>query len=696
MKRCILFALALLPVVTVAAEPKASMSFQGYSGLINTPTATLFTEGTFYLQYGNQVETRDGYRHGDNYNFGIGLWEYVEVSGRLAEYKDSVSGSGPTDLSANIKLGMPFIPKDWFSLALGMQDVGGAANYFDAQYVVASKNLFDDVNVSLGLGKSDSNQGRLDGVFAGIAWQPYEWVKLSAEYDAADTQLALHISSPKSWLNSGIQLTTDLLVSSSNEALKDDFYYGLGLTIPLDFNGANTSSPYREQNSNLVHTQAYSPLDVQSGVIERSATAERLLVLELLAKEGFEAIEVAEADYNTVYVELENHVYNRNQIDGLGVALGILSKHIQHNYSHFKLVLKEREIPILVVKGSLAEYDAFLTDNQPLKLDISTDTFGSQRINTTAALQDSNSLWFKPRITFWPGLVTRVGTEFGVFDASLALISHLEVPLWPGATITAQHTKQIAETTNFKDGEFFADDKQTTGLKQYSVHQTFALPYSIKNMASVGRYRDTYNYLANEVRWQSFAGSHKINLLTARYENQITPEREHYQGCNILFPTCWKKAEPQQRDVIVAKYRYYNAHFNASAEVQVGQYWQQDKGVVVKLERLFGDVTLNLTYKDTKVDNEEANQFIGLGFSIPLTPRKDYNNKYFQVRGKPKWQYSVNTLVGKSHNNLTPGSGDSTQLFYNLDSTFYNNNRLGSEYIYENSNRLRQAYYQAR
>lgn len=86
MKRHILIALALLPSITFAAEPEATMSFQGYSGLINTPTATLFDEGKFYFQYGNQVETRDGYRNGDNYNFGVGLWQYVEVSGRLADY----------------------------------------------------------------------------------------------------------------------------------------------------------------------------------------------------------------------------------------------------------------------------------------------------------------------------------------------------------------------------------------------------------------------------------------------------------------------------------------------------------------------------------------------------------------------------------------------------------------------------------
>jgi len=695
MKRCTLFALALLPF-TVAAEPEATMSFQGYSGLINTPTATLFDEGKFYLQYGNQVETRNGYRNGDNYNFGIGLWEYVEVSGRLAEY-NSVDESGTTDLSANLKLGIPFIPKDWFSLAVGIQDVGGAANYFDAQYVVASKSFFTDINVSLGMGKSESNQGRLDGVFAGIAWQAYQWAKLSAEYDAADTQLGMHLSTPKSWLSSGIQLTTDILVSSTNEELKDDFYYGLGLTIPLEFNDTNNSSQFRDKNSKSKSTQEYNQFDdVESGIVAPSGTVERLRVQELLVKEGFESIKIGEADFNTVYIELENHVYNRNQIDGLGVILGILSKHIQHNYSHFKLVLKEREIPILAVNGSLAEYDAFLRDNQPLKVDISTDTFAIQRRDTRVDVQDANSSWLKPRFTFWPGIVSTVGTEFGAFDASVALISHLELPLWPGAAVTAQHTTQVAETKHFKDGEYFSDKKQKTGLKQYSFHQTFSLPYSLKNMSSVGRYRDTYNYFSNEVRWQSFGGSHKVNLLAGRYENQITPVRKPYPGCNLLYIACWPKEEPQQRDVVVAKYQYYNANLNASAELQVGQYWQQDKGVVVKLERMFGDVTLNLTYKDTKMDNEEANQFIGLGFSIPLTPRKDFNNKYFQVRGKPKWQYSVNTLVGKNHNKLTPGSGDTAQNFYNLDSAFYNNNRLSSEYIYENSYRLKQAYYLAR
>ncbi|MBA6370476.1 YjbH domain-containing protein [Colwellia sp. BRX8-4] len=705
MKHRILFVLALLPCFITAAEPEATMSFQGYSGLINTPTATLFDEGTLYLKYSNQVETIDGYRNGDNYNFGVGLWKYVEVSARLADYQAPNGGNSPTDLSANIKIGIPFIPKDWFSLAVGIQDLGGAANYFDAKYAVATKNILEDVNISLGIGQSDSNQGRLDGVFAGVEWQPYQWVKLSAEYDAADTQLGMHLSSPKQWLSSGIQLTTELLISSSNEALKDDVYYGIGLTIPLDYDaGTHSSQPKRDPinhgkvDSELEQTGEYVALainDVELDDAYRSGALERLQLRKLLVKEGFESIRVVEADVNTVYVELEDHLYNRNKIDGLGVILGIISKNIHHNYSYFTLVLKEQEISTLVVKGSIAEYDAFLRDDKPLKIDISTDTFATERLTSEDA-DNSNNFWLKPRFTFWPGIASRVGTELGVFDASVALISHVELPLWPGAALTAAHVAQFAETKNFEDGQYFADDKQTTGLKEYSFHQTFSLPYSVKNMTFFGRYRDTYNYVANEARWQSVAGAHKLNLFTARYENQLVPTGRAYAGCNILALRCRSPKEPEPREVLIGTYKYYNAHLNATAELQVGKYWQRDKGLIFKVERMFGDVSLNLTYKNTKIDGEEANQFIGLGFSIPLTPRKDYNNKYFQVRGKPKWNYSVSTLVGKNHNRLTPGTGDNTKQFYNLDSAFYNHDRLGSEYIYENSSRLKEAYYQAR
>jgi hypothetical protein len=143
---------------------------------------------------------------------------------------------------------------------------------------------------------------------------------------------------------------------------------------------------------------------------------------------------------------------------------------------------------------------------------------------------------------------------------------------------------------------------------------------------------------------------------------------------------------------MMGMYRYYSSKFDASAEIRYGKYWQQDKGVIFKLERLFGDTTVNINYRNTKVDNQEANEFVGLGFSVPLSPRKDHNNKYVQFRGIPKWNYTVNTLVGANANVLTPGTGDPARMFYNLDNFYYNLDRLGKEYIYNNANRLKQAF----
>jgi hypothetical protein len=681
MKRSLLALLFILPTIANANQ-EVSTSFQGYSGLINTPTAELFDSGKFYFQYSNQTELKGPYQNTPNFHFGIGLWDLVEVSGRNAAYTKSMNGG--SDLSGNIKIGIPYIPKDWFSLAIGIQDLGGnSESFFDAKYAVASTSLFEEIEISMGVAKSESKIGRLNGLFGGISWQVTDWSKVSLEYDAADTNLGLHLSSPQHWFNNGTRFTANILAYSSNEQLRDDFYYGVGLTMPL----ASPATDNKQQKvSRSPHYWGQNHID-SSGSLEK--------VKSKLLKEGFESLKVGRTDHNTAYIELENHIYNRNQIDGLGVALGLISTNLDSEYTNFVLVVKEREVPILEVTGSLADYREFLNDQQPLKIKVSTDTFSSQKKVRLADKNNANDSWLKPRFTFWPSLVSGVGTDFGMYDVSVALVSHLELPLWPGGALSAVHMTQLTETEDFKDGRYFGDWKQKTGLQEYSLHQTFALPYNIKNMTFAGRYRESYNFVANEIRWQNGDGSHRINLLTAKYENQETAERNPYQGCNILFPACWPPKESAEREVMMAMYRYYSTKFDASAEIRVGQYWQQDKGVIFKLERLFGDVTINIDYKNTKIDNQKANQFIGLGFSIPLTPRKDHSNKYVQLRGIPKWNYTVDTLVGlegKNLNVLTPGTGDSARMFYNLDNFYYNLDRLGKSYIYNNSSRLRQAF----
>ncbi|MDP2561107.1 YjbH domain-containing protein [Psychrobium sp. 1_MG-2023] len=682
MKKPALKALALcslsIACTSAMAQKNITTSYQGFSGLINTPTADIFETGIFHFQQSNQTEARGQYRDGNNLHFGLGLWEHVEVSGRLADYKDQNGKALITDLSANVKFTIPYIPKDWFTLAIGVQDAGGAANNFGAKYAVASKTLFEDIQVSLGASSSDSKVGRMDGFFGSVAWQATDWAKLSVEHDSSDTNVGLHLSSPKEWLNNQLQVKANLLAYSSNDQLSDNIYYGIEINVPM-----HTKTSFKQKTSK----QAYRY--IAQDVVDNTGTLEK--VKNKLTEEGFESIRVGEINSSTAYIELENHIYNRNQIDGLGVALAIINTNLSKQYTQFKLVTKEQEVSLLAITGNTADYLAFLNEEKPLAVGITTDVYNTNETVTFVNKHNSNKTWFKPRLTLWPSIISTVGTEFGMFDASLGLASHLEVPLWSGAALTAQHITHISETEDFKDGRYFENSRHQTGMQGYSLNQTFTLPYNLKNMTTVGRDRYDHDFVSNEIRWQSSNGAHRANVITSKYENQVVPPREHYQGCNILFAACWKPAEDPNRTVIVGEYRYYASKLNTSFEVQAGQFWQQDKGYILSLKRMFGDVIINMSYRDTKKDDIERNQFVGIGFSIPFTPRKDFNSKYFQVRGLPNWNYGISTLVGKSHNRLTPGSGDTGARFYNLDNAYFNYDRLNAAYIKNNAYRLQEA-----
>ena len=174
----------------VYAGVGSGLSFQGYTGLLNTPNAEVIPYGEWVLQYSDQVELGSRFEHGDNYTPAFGIFPNVELNGRLAAestHTNLFRDPELRDLSANIKIQVPFIPRDWFAIAIGLQDIGGEADAFDTQYMVVSRELFDHVRISAGVGRADgaASTGRLDGEFGGLEWAPWPWLTLLTEYDAA-------------------------------------------------------------------------------------------------------------------------------------------------------------------------------------------------------------------------------------------------------------------------------------------------------------------------------------------------------------------------------------------------------------------------------------------------------------------------------------------------------------------------------
>ena len=136
------------------------------------------------------------------------------------------------DLSASAKYKIPFIPEDWFSVAIGARDIGGAVNQFSAYYGVISKEWWQ-FRINAGMSNSQSGLGQMNGPIGGVEWQPVDWLQLLAEYDGSSRNIGLRLYNPAAWLPAGWQVSSSLLAKQSEARAEKDYWWGVALKIPL-------------------------------------------------------------------------------------------------------------------------------------------------------------------------------------------------------------------------------------------------------------------------------------------------------------------------------------------------------------------------------------------------------------------------------------------------------------------------------
>jgi len=198
----------------MADNLSSSLSSQGFTGLINAPNAQVIREGTATFQFNNQFDNHlRGYNSATPYSFeenyiaGIGFLSSSEFVGRLVE-----APGYARDLAVNIKFQIPYQHKYLPNIAIGAQDLGGEANFYDNTYVVADKEL-GFVRVSLGYGKAGENINRehgkntklgqrMDGLFGGVEAKVTDWFSVMAEHDGQENHAGLRVAIPSSMLSS--------------------------------------------------------------------------------------------------------------------------------------------------------------------------------------------------------------------------------------------------------------------------------------------------------------------------------------------------------------------------------------------------------------------------------------------------------------------------------------------------------------
>ena len=666
------------------------LNYLGSSGLFYVPTGGVLDYGEFSSTYTNLVDV-DFYRkrhvkngassfEGNAFSFSLSPFPGFELGMSNMGYDRNYGG----DLIANIKYSPTFIPDDWFNLAFGAVDIGGETGFQRAIYTSLSKQ-FSKVRITLGTGSQRQNQTlkRYEGGFAGFEYQPFPWLTAIAEYDGANKYVGFKFRTPSKWMGGHTQIYGSSILATDIENSNENNFFSVGVKTSLF-----SSIDYELQKKKPIESSIKNSLtwlfddSSKQDVIKfkrkpthfdekYDSTIESLGFLKrILVKQGFENVWVG-LDKSRLIIKFENSVFNRNDIDALGVVLGIVADFNSIPIDTFDVSLKKNDITVLHIKIDQPQLVGFYKNEGDLPA-LQVIASNEHNASNTLWVGGSRSPYFKPRIGFSPKIRYFVGTELGVFDYSYALRSSVEIPLWKGAVLFADYDHHLGQSEDFEYGHSFYRWNVPSRWSNFVLNQTFELPFTTMGSLGLGRFKGTYNEdysgLFGELMWQSINGNHSFGFSGGYYES------------NILVDA--------NREVGLGRYRYYWDELDMSISVEAGQYWKQDRGVKIETAFNFGDTKVSFYVQDT------SHQLVGIRFSVPLGFQKDMTPKYIQFKGTNDFNFGFGTSVntGLGINPLRPGRAQRSPYSSMLKSYYFNNDRLSIAYIRANKHRLLKAY----
>ena len=665
-------------------EDHDGLSLQGYSGLINTPHAFTTTHGVISTHYSNQVEIDHAIADNNNLVTSIGILPFAEIGGRIAWFDTQrhcySSDCQLRDLSANIKIRMPFIPEDLFSVAVGQQDIGGQTNTFATRYVVASKSL-DYIDLSLGWGQKLSHHTtHLDGFFSGIEYKPVSWAHVIIEDDSQNINLGLRLITPENYLPYSARMQANLVLhqfdrnsTPNNASAADKHYFTLGLQIPLGKSSSPVIHNDNVHNALIINNTVSIPKEKTLSNLPQPLPStprdnEDILktIFKSLNETGFERVRVGTLlshNENEIVITFENTLYSHNELDAINKAVSIIKTQAENHYQHALFILKKEGLSIYHLRIDLADEKSESGAQQYSQIKLRSSGYSTTENAIHWYYSDTRFEYLKPRITLSPALSSAVATEFGVWDYSAALDIGASVALWPGASIRLNYTEALDQSDDFDVSGVFSAKRQRSAMKNYGIQQSLKIFPQLFSSTFIGL--SNYNYLSviNETAFFSHKGQHKVSLLAGHYEDT-------YQS-NILFTS------------YVGQYRYYLPLYNLSATISAGQFFEQDTGYRLDFKFWFEDKAITLFYKNTGA------QFLGLSFSTPLTTKRALSTPWMQLNGNNHWTYSLQTQTGNERNTVNFGSAIFPFLPGQQDHLLFNEDRLNPLYLIKNEQRIR-------
>jgi hypothetical protein len=386
---------------------------------------------------------------------------------------------------------------------------------------------------------------------------------------------------------------------------------------------------------------------------------------------GFQNVRVGGRG-STLVVEYENGRFNHNEIDGLGLVLGTTLARAPQAFESFLLSIRKQDVRVLEVEGPIEPFRRFFQGWEPPEA-VLIQSLGVRRAESlgspggvTWSGEEPNSSWFHSRLILGPGLQTTIGTEVGAFNYRLSLRPDLQVSLWPGAVANFLWDIPVSWSSTYASGQPFGARGTAYSMERAWFAQAIPLGPGLMAQVGGGRYFEGQAGAMGDLMWASSTGQHRLWLKAAQFR---------------------EADQPDQR-VLLGAYRAYFQPLEAYIEGVAGRFYNNDKGYRVELKRYFDDVSLSIWYSRTDY------QKLGFTFGLPLTPRRDMTPGWIQMRGSERWQYDMSSTVHEPSrgNYLRPNQAIVPATTFNLERSFYNNDRLNETYLSGQLERLREAY----
>jgi len=649
-----------------------SLSASGLPGIIHVPTATTVPDGSLDVGYNT---TRDpqafpGVNQQKNFNFAFGFLPRLTIGGRgtvatdtnLPNDSSRVLGNDlARDISANAQFLLLEDKSWWPSIAVGLQDIGGGAAFLRSGYVTLSKTLFGRLRGTFGVG---TGPDVLKGPFAGAELALNRFVTLLGEYDADAFNAGVRLFPlPEKWEAYGIpRPTVDVI-----------WQEGGHVSWGISFRSVLGEAKYQAQREARAGKRYSRPSTAPFAETSLQIVSERLQA-ELLER-GLENVRITIDRHEsglTVVVEYENRRYNRDELDALGLVLGLAALRTPPAVTYMRVIVHEVNIPVLEVSTSVEAFLAFVNEQ------MSAPAFAQQlritqevhrplpMVKPEAQTDKRERSWLKLDVFLRPGIETQILTEVGVADMRFTLFPDAFIQLTPGTVVNVRAAIPVTQTSGFP-GELGDPD-----VDRVLLHQAVRLPLGTWSrwatgltQLSIGRFSLQEVGIADETALTLLQGVLFAKGTLARVGSSFSD---------------------LDRTVALANGRVRYPPWDLTLSVTAGRFLDGDRGVAADLSRFFGNTEIGVFFRHT--DNGSQ---AGLRFAVPLTLDKELPPWRVRPRLPDLFPYEQSTTVLTDVNVIRGNIGRPLRTGHDIERVYWNRDRLYPVYIRQHVDTLKQA-----